>query len=157
MYRNRGIYVRSGAVKRTRHTIKINPTWQEDDSSMHDDRIKAEWQLSLKCSHKWIECPRNLVLVHNGRTFNVTVDPTSLESGVHTGFIEAWDDLTLELVVRVPVTLIVPHVSNIVDFNFGDHQVRNMKNKSWIDANGFLLTFCTVSFYHVMVSLNLQK
>lgn len=62
-----------------------------DPDAHHADRIAFEMKVGLKSTQSWIAAPSHLLLVHNGRQFNVRVDPTMLPPGAHYGEVQGFD------------------------------------------------------------------
>jgi hypothetical protein len=74
-------------------------------------RSKLCWDM-LQANSAWLDAPASLLLPHNGRTFDVRVDPTSLPPGLHYDELEAWDAAAewRGPLARIPITLCRPHV-----------------------------------------------
>ena len=153
-FSQRGIYIRSNHLVKSRHVVTINPTWFEDDVNRHGLRIQAEWHLSIICSHEWVQCPSKMLLVHNGRSFGVTVDPSELEPGLNYASIYVLDDNTNETLVTIPVTVIVPHISDACSVDLGSHLVRVYFSPSTTDGSCKELTQSLCIFH---LSLHLLK
>ncbi|GAB4858273.1 tripeptidyl-peptidase II Tpp2 [Ancistrocladus abbreviatus] len=81
----RGIYLReaSACQQPTEWTVQVQPKFHEDASNL-DQLVPFEECIELHSSDKTvIRPPEYLLLTHNGRTFNIIVDPTKLKDGLH--------------------------------------------------------------------------
>ncbi|KAB1210686.1 Tripeptidyl-peptidase 2 [Morella rubra] len=81
----RGIYLReaSACQQSTEWTVQVAPKFHEDASNL-DDLVPFEECIELHCSEKAVvRAPEYLLLTHNGRSFNMVVDPTNLGDGLH--------------------------------------------------------------------------
>ncbi|KAK2367082.1 tripeptidyl-peptidase [Trifolium repens] len=82
---SRGIYLREPSACRqtTEWTVEVNPKFHEDASNF-EDKIPFEECIELYSTEKTVvKTPDYLLLTHNGRTFNVVVDPSKLSDGLH--------------------------------------------------------------------------
>lgn len=88
--------------------VTIDPVFHEDEDNRR--RVDFAMDLVLEPTAPWIEVAPTLHLVHGGRGFEVRVEPSDLEPGVHFATIDAFDAADPERgpVVRVPVTVIRP-------------------------------------------------
>jgi tripeptidyl-peptidase-2 len=85
----RGIYLRQpeeSAAKRA-YSIRVNPKFRRVnniDTEAQRSRINFEMQFQLSSTASWISVPEHFMLMNNGRTFKISVDPTRLPHGVHS-------------------------------------------------------------------------
>ncbi|ODQ50372.1 subtilisin-like protein [Saitoella complicata NRRL Y-17804] len=107
--KGRGIYLRDpeecAQVSKAQATVK--PFFLE-----HEAKEKAELEVKcrLECKASWIRVPKYVLLAGVGRTFDVEVDPSQLESGLHFEEIVAYDADAEEkrVVFTIPVTVTKP-------------------------------------------------
>ncbi|KAK9724622.1 hypothetical protein RND81_05G087400 [Saponaria officinalis] len=81
----RGIYLREASVcqQAAEWTVQVSPKFHKDASNI-DDLVPFEECIELHSSDTTVvKAPEYLLLTHNGRSFNVIVDPTNLEDGLH--------------------------------------------------------------------------
>lgn len=82
---SRGIYLReaSACQQSTEWTVQVDPKFHEDASNL-EQLVPFEECIELHSSNKAVvKAPEYLLLTHNGRSFNVVVDPTNLSDGAH--------------------------------------------------------------------------
>ncbi|KAF6162220.1 hypothetical protein GIB67_008349 [Kingdonia uniflora] len=82
---SRGIYLReaSACQQTTEWTIQVQPRFHEDASNL-EQLVPFEECVKLHTSEKCVvRSPDYLLLTHNGRSFNIVVDPTKLSVGLH--------------------------------------------------------------------------
>ncbi|XP_061350960.1 tripeptidyl-peptidase 2 isoform X2 [Gastrolobium bilobum] len=82
---SRGIYLREASACRqsTEWIVQVNPKFHEDASNF-EELVPFEECIELRSTAKTVvKFPDYLLLTHNGRTFNVVVDPSSLCDGLH--------------------------------------------------------------------------
>ncbi|KAG7016869.1 Tripeptidyl-peptidase 2 [Cucurbita argyrosperma subsp. argyrosperma] len=81
----RGIYLREASACRqsSEWTVQIEPQFHEDANNL-DELVPFEECIALHSSEKTVvTVPDYLLLTHNGRSFNVVVDPSNLSDGLH--------------------------------------------------------------------------
>ncbi len=108
----RGVYLRQPeetSVKQT-FSVAIDPifgTNDDADAELQQKRIEFEMKTSLQATEPWVEVPDYFMLMHNGRSFKFTVDPTNLEPGLHTAQILGYDMNNMSFGPRfsVPITV----------------------------------------------------
>ncbi|KAL4191574.1 hypothetical protein AMTRI_Chr07g81290 [Amborella trichopoda] len=110
----RGIYLReaSASQQSTEWTIQIEPKFHEDASNL-EQLVPFEECIQLHSSNPLVvRPPEYLLLTHNGRSFNVVLDPASLSHGVHYFEVYGTDCQApwRGPIFRVPVTIIRPIV-----------------------------------------------
>nr|KYP62018.1 Tripeptidyl-peptidase 2 [Cajanus cajan] len=82
---SRGIYLREASACRqsTEWTVQVNPKFHEDAGNL-EDLVPFEECIELHSTEETVvKAPDYLLLTHNGRTFNVVVDPSNLCDGLH--------------------------------------------------------------------------
>ncbi|KAL5069857.1 hypothetical protein RYX36_020744 [Vicia faba] len=82
---SRGIYLREANACRqsTEWTVQVDPKFHEDADKIEDLAVFEEC-IELRSSDSTVvKAPEYLLLTHNGRTFNILVDPTNLCDGLH--------------------------------------------------------------------------
>ncbi|XP_010255392.1 PREDICTED: tripeptidyl-peptidase 2 [Nelumbo nucifera] len=82
---SRGIYLRDASTcqQTTEWTVEIKPEFHDDASNL-EQLVPFEECIALHSSENTVvRTPEYLLLTHNGRTFNVVVDPSSLGEGLH--------------------------------------------------------------------------
>jgi tripeptidyl-peptidase-2 len=109
----RGIYLRQPEEANLRQTfaIGVDPQFRrEDDISeeMQRRRIDFEMHFTIQSTAPWVKVPEHFMLMNNGRSFKVDVDPTGLELGVHTAKVCAYDSdkPDRKVVFSVPITVV---------------------------------------------------
>ncbi|KAF9597398.1 hypothetical protein IFM89_017744 [Coptis chinensis] len=64
-------------------TVQVEPKFHDDANNM-EQLVPFEECIQLHCTENAVvRAPDFLLLTHNGRTFNIIVDPTSLSDGLH--------------------------------------------------------------------------
>ncbi|KAJ1391039.1 Tripeptidyl-peptidase II domain [Sesbania bispinosa] len=82
---SRGIYLREANACRqsTEWTVQVDPKFHEDAHKL-EELVVFEESIELHSSDRTVvKAPEYLMLTHNGRTFNIFVDPTNLCDGLH--------------------------------------------------------------------------
>lgn len=82
---SRGIYLREPSACRqtTEWVVQVNPKFHEDASNF-EEKIPFEECIELYSTEKAVvKTPDYLLLTHNGRSFNLVVDPSNLCDGLH--------------------------------------------------------------------------
>ena len=92
----RGIYLRRAdeTDRVSQIAVKVVPLFRRIDGVQHThhaDGVAMEMPLALKTTQPWISAPSHLLMINNGRQFNVRVDPTALPHGAHYGEIIAFE------------------------------------------------------------------
>jgi tripeptidyl-peptidase-2 len=106
----RGFVLRqySETCRETQRTVGVDPIFHEN--APNDEKFSFEMKVAIRCEATWVSAPKSLVLMHNGRTFAVKVDPTGLAEGVHVTSLECFDaeNITAGPVFDVPIVVIKP-------------------------------------------------
>ncbi|KAL8138735.1 hypothetical protein V2J09_004736 [Rumex salicifolius] len=110
----RGIYLREASVCRqsSEWTVQVEPKFH-DDASKLDQLFPFEECIELHSTNEAVvKAPQYLLLTHNGRSFNIIVDPTNLEDGLHYYELYGIDCKApwRGPIFRVPVTITKPMV-----------------------------------------------
>lgn len=113
----RGVYLRQpqdSAAKRS-FSIRVNPKFRRVKTAEIDaqrSRIDFEMQFDLASTASWLSVPDHFMLMNNGRSFKVSVDPLQLPPGVHTAQVCGLDAERPErgIMWSCPVTVVKPMV-----------------------------------------------
>lgn len=107
----RGVYLRGefGAEPKKEFRCTVTPQVHED-ASILDARVTIEDHVALKSTGSWITCPDQILVTHGGRGFNILVDTSGLEAGLHYEEVHGYDlcHQWRGPLFRVPVTVLVP-------------------------------------------------
>ncbi|KAK3220700.1 hypothetical protein Dsin_014670 [Dipteronia sinensis] len=108
----RGIYLREASACRqsTEWTVQVEPKFHEGASNS-EELCPFEECIELHSNGNGVVMgPDCLLLTHNGRSFNIVVDPTNLKDGLHYFEIYGVDCKAPERgpLFRIPVTIIKP-------------------------------------------------
>ncbi|SPO40259.1 related to Tripeptidyl-peptidase II [Pseudozyma flocculosa] len=110
LFNKRGIYLRERIEthQTQQYTVTVKPTLKQAET----ERIYGlELRCTLNATQPWVKVPDYLLLGGNGRGFEVRVDPTDLQPGLHHAWIEAYDSEKPGLkLFDVPVTVAKPEV-----------------------------------------------
>jgi tripeptidyl-peptidase II len=85
----RGIYLRQpeeSSFSQT-YSVRVNPRFKRGDNpdeAAQLSRIGFEIQFALSSSAPWVNVPEMFMLMNNGRSFKIDIDPSMLPPGVHT-------------------------------------------------------------------------
>ena len=71
--------------------VKVEPFFLDNDNRTNDEKVNFNLRFNMTCSAAWVKHPKHLDLMFSARHFLVQVDPTGLEPGVHSTFINAYD------------------------------------------------------------------
>ncbi|KAK3447201.1 hypothetical protein EUGRSUZ_A02780 [Eucalyptus grandis] len=111
---SRGIYLREASycTRSTEWTVQIEPNFHEDANNL-EDLVPFEECIELHSTEKAVvRAPEYLLLTHNGRSFNIVVDPSNLSSGLHYYEVYGVDCKSpwRGPLFRIPVTITKPAV-----------------------------------------------
>ena len=110
----RGVYLRQPEECGVKHnyTVNVDPLYRKDDVEEETQQAKCnlEIKFQLRSTVPWVQVPDFFMLMHNGRSFKIDVDPTQMEAGLHTAKILAYDTERPErgVVFSVPITVAKP-------------------------------------------------
>ncbi|KAI2498284.1 tripeptidyl peptidase II [Fragilaria crotonensis] len=121
----RGVYLRQPdecQVKQN-YLVHVDPLYRMDDMEEETQvrKCNLEIKFRLESTAPWVQVPDFFMLMHNGRSFGIDVDPTNLESGLHTAKISAFDTDRPDrgVVFSVPITVAKP-MKEDTQLVFGD-------------------------------------
>ena len=120
-----GVYLRQHdeCNKRQTYTVTVDPKWGHEDSdrslSTQTSRVEFNMRMNLevtsskddsKDGESFVTHPDHLVLMHNGRSFTIEVDPRRLTSGLHTTQLVGYDSESPERgpMFKFPITVMKP-------------------------------------------------
>ncbi|KAL3924971.1 MAG: hypothetical protein SGILL_000709 [Bacillariaceae sp.] len=111
----RGIYLRQpeeSSISQT-FSVRVNPKFKREynlDDAAQRSRIDFEMQFELFCNAAWVRVPDTFMLMNNGRSFKVDVDPMALPHGVHTAeiFARIAGQPSHQYACSLPITVIKP-------------------------------------------------
>lgn len=88
--------------------VHVDPCFRKDDVAPETQRrrIEFEMEFDLEGTAPWVKAPKHFMLMHNGRSFKIEVDPTELPPGVHTAKVLASNDGVV--MFSVPITVVRP-------------------------------------------------
>lgn len=87
--------------------ITVDPIFH--DGIPVDEKIKFEVRVRLECSAPYVQCPENIYLNSQGKTFNVVIDPRTLGVGVHVTKLKGYDErFKIGPIFEFPITIIKP-------------------------------------------------
>ena len=122
----RGIYLRDpvDSVTKNSFVVRIDPIFPRQDvatEAMQRQKIEFEMGFALQVttnaninaytkSAAWVSVPDHFILMNQGRTFKVDVDPTDLDPGVHEAFVHGLDTENFDRgpLFTVPITVVKP-------------------------------------------------
>ncbi|XP_037496420.1 tripeptidyl-peptidase 2 isoform X2 [Jatropha curcas] len=111
---SRGIYLREASVcqQPTEWTVLVEPKFHEGASNL-EELVPFEECIELHSTEKAVVMtPEYLLLTHNGRSFNIVVDPTKLSDGLHYYEVYGVDCKApwRGPIFRIPVTITKPMI-----------------------------------------------
>eukprot|EP00250_Pteridium_aquilinum_P012313 c20649_g1_i1 orf=679-4899(-) len=108
----RGVYLRDAfdCCTSSEWSVQVKPRFHEDEEKIE---IVVPFEESVKLESRdpdWVKCPEYVMLTHNGRTFNIVINPTHLAPGVHCSEICGIDCKApwRGPVFRIPITVLKP-------------------------------------------------
>jgi tripeptidyl-peptidase-2 len=110
----RGIYLREPSDLKDELTARVYVEAKFPETASNKSKIEFELPVRLESTADWIESGDFTLLTHGANYFEVKVNPTGLEPGVHFAEIQGFDNDHPErgAMFRVPVTVIKPHMEN---------------------------------------------
>jgi tripeptidyl-peptidase-2 len=147
------VYLRQPEETATRQTfsVSVDPLFRKDDveSETQRQKIDFEMHLRLEVTESWVNAPEYFMLMHNGRSFKVEVDPTGLPAGVHTAKVLAYEAEKFDAgaVFALPIT-VVKTLKEASTIDLGQLEVSRSGHKLFLfDSCSFLvLTIDRASF-----------
>uniref|UniRef100_A0A2P2LLV1 Tripeptidyl-peptidase 2 isoform X2 n=1 Tax=Rhizophora mucronata TaxID=61149 RepID=A0A2P2LLV1_RHIMU len=161
----RGIYLREAIAcqQPTEWTVQVEPRFHEGASNL-EELVPFEECIELHSSEKAVvRTPEYLLLTHNGRSFNIVVDPTKLSHGLHYFEVCGIDCKApwRGAVFRIPITITKPMSVNnrppIVSFpklsflpgHIERRYIEVPYGASWVEANMLTSGFDTTRRFFV--------
>ncbi|XP_057988709.1 tripeptidyl-peptidase 2 isoform X2 [Hevea brasiliensis] len=113
---SRGIYLREASACQlpTEWTVQVEPKFHEGASNL-EELVPFEECIELHSTEKSVVmAPEYLLLTHNGRSFNIVIDPTKLSDGLHYYEVYGVDCKApwRGPIFRIPVTITKPMTVN---------------------------------------------
>eukprot|EP00943_MAST-04B_sp_MAST-4B-sp1_P009305 g9305.t1 len=106
----RGLYLRQPhqVLQPYVTSFRVTPQFHEREDKRR--LIEFEMRISLSCTQEWVTLASNMVLMHGGRGFEVSVDPTKLHPGVHFAEILGTQGTNAAAgpIFRIPITVCIP-------------------------------------------------
>ncbi|KAL2324539.1 hypothetical protein Fmac_023597 [Flemingia macrophylla] len=172
---SRGIYLREAHAcqQPTEWMVQVDPKFHEDAKKLEELAVFEEC-IELHSSDKMVvKAPEYLLLTHNGCTFNILVDPTDLNDGLHYYEVYGIDCKApwRGPLFRIPVTITMPMVvtnrNPQVSFSKMLFQPGHIERKyievphgaSWVEATMNASSFDTARrfFLHTVQICPLQR
>ena len=72
-------------------SCQVSPVFLDHKNVSADLKINFHLELVLTCPDSWVRYPDHLDLMYDTRSFDIFVDPTGLQPGVHSTYIKAFD------------------------------------------------------------------
>ena len=123
----RGVYLRQADESSVRQSfaVHVDPCFRKDDVTAETQRRRIEFEMEfhLEATEPWVQAPEHFMLMHNGRTFKIEVDPTQLPLGVHTAKVLALANGVV--MFSVPITVVKPLKEDAV-INLGKLEVSEL-------------------------------
>jgi tripeptidyl-peptidase-2 len=147
----RGVYLRQPEEVAAKQVFSINvdPKFGNNDNvdlETQQRRVEFEMNVSIQTTAPdWIKVPDLLVLMYNGRSFKVEIDPTNLPPGLHTAHINGHDESSSsDVIFSVPVTVLIPlkqsNTINLGKLTFKPSEVKRFfldvpTGATWMDVS----------------------
>ncbi|XP_064541466.1 tripeptidyl-peptidase 2 [Drosophila montana] len=109
----KGIHLREGVQRKfVDFNVNIEPVFFNDKEVDPKEKFNFNVRLSLLPSQPWVQCGSFLDLSYGVRSIVVRIDPTSLQPGVHSAVVRAYDTENVQKgsLFEIPVTVVQPHV-----------------------------------------------
>ncbi|XP_017836992.1 tripeptidyl-peptidase 2 [Drosophila busckii] len=109
----KGIHLREGVQQKfVDYNVHIEPVYFNDKEAEPKDKCNFNVRLNLVPSQPWVQCGAFLDLCYGTRSIVVRIDPTSLQPGVHSAVVRAYDTSNVQkgVLFEIPVTVVQPHV-----------------------------------------------
>ncbi|XP_050220637.1 tripeptidyl-peptidase 2 isoform X2 [Mercurialis annua] len=147
---SRGIYLReaSACQQSTEWSVQVEPQFREGASNL-EELVPFEECIELHSTEKAVVmAPEYILLTHNGRSFNIVVDPTKLSDGLHYYEVYGVDCKApwRGPIFRIPITITKPMTVNnhspIVSFTRMSFQPGHIERRfmevplgaTWVEA-----------------------
>lgn len=112
---DKGIHLREGVQRKfVDFNVSIEPVFFNDKEADPKDKFNFNVRLNLIPSQSWVQCGAFLDLSYGVRSIVVRIDPTSLQPGVHSAVVKAYDTDCVQKgpLFEIPVTVVQPYVLN---------------------------------------------
>jgi tripeptidyl-peptidase-2 len=145
----RGVYLRQAPETCVPQTmaVRVDPTWRREDATTAKSqqcKIAFEAKFLLQSTVDWVKAPAHFMIMNNGRTFKMDVDPSGLKPGLHTAQVLGVDASCPEAgpLFAVPITVAKPlPESRSIDFgelSFGPAEMKRFfvvppLGSTWMD------------------------
>ncbi|KAL9317577.1 hypothetical protein ACSQ67_014094 [Phaseolus vulgaris] len=162
---SRGIYLREANDCRQpmEWTVQVDPKFHEDANKLEELAMFEEFIELHSSDETVVKAPEYLLLTHNGRTFNIIVDPTNLNDGLHyyelygIDYKAPWRGPIFRIPITVTKPMAVTDRHPVVSFSnmlFLPGQVERKyievpNGASWIEATMKASSFDTVRRFFV--------
>jgi len=148
----RGVYLRQPhevSVKQT-FSVFVDPRISHSnapvDHESQEKKINFEMLFQLESTHECVTVPKDFVLMNNGRSFQIIVDPTILSPGLHTiqvlAFVKGDDGRGPMFTFPVTITIPVTESANVAlhNLSFKPAEVKHFflsvpTTASWMDIS----------------------
>ncbi|KAM8713905.1 hypothetical protein ACLKA7_014119 [Drosophila subpalustris] len=110
---DKGIHLREGVQRKfVDFNVNIEPVFFNDKEADPKDKFNFNVRLNLIPSQSWVQCGSFLDLSYGVRSIVVRIDPTSLQPGVHSAVVKAYDTDCVQKgpLFEIPITVVQPHV-----------------------------------------------
>ena len=131
--KDRGVYLRSQIDTTTLQERKVSITLEfpnNDDPNVNPSKSDFELLGRLESTKPWITTPEFVHLAFEGQQFDIRIDPTGLEPGMHFGCINLYDSKNpvAGVLTSIPVTVCKPLTTSteikLVDQTFNSGEVK---------------------------------
>jgi tripeptidyl-peptidase-2 len=104
----RGIYLRENHETRKPLETRVSLRPLFDDKADNRSKLDFEMRFALQTTEPWVQTGEHLMLTHGGRIFQVHVNPSELEPGVHFAEVRGYDTASPQRgpIFRLPITVI---------------------------------------------------
>eukprot|EP00742_Colponemidia_sp_Colp-10_P008114 GILJ01008758.1.p1 GENE.GILJ01008758.1~~GILJ01008758.1.p1 ORF type:complete len:1249 (+),score=195.85 GILJ01008758.1:73-3819(+) len=106
----RGLYLREPADATTVIETPVRVRVHFPENTDNEIKINFELMIRLESTAPWVNVASHLMLMNNGRQFDIRVDPTHLPEGVHYAEVLGYDSTNESRgpLFRLPITVVKP-------------------------------------------------
>ncbi|MCA8988563.1 MAG: tripeptidyl peptidase II, partial [Planctomycetaceae bacterium] len=106
----RGVYLRDPQQSKQAQSLRAYVTPDFPDDTPIETRLQVNLVCKMSTTADWVKTGDLLHLHHGGNRFDVEIDPTALEPGVHYAEVHAYEANANadQPMFRVPVTVVIP-------------------------------------------------
>jgi len=153
-----GVYLRQHEEcnKRQTYSVTVDPKFgfKDDDRSIETQtkRVEFEMRMNLELSVEdcdWVSFPDHVVLMHNGRSFSIEVNPCDLPSGLHTIHLIGYDSSNPArgAMFKLPITVVKPKPLDTSDVapNLGQMNFAPAERKRFFITPPTGATYCDIT------------